>query len=66
MTAGSNDNWQTDSPEYCEYAGGACEDSFEDIAQREALVLYPSQPLGFLGGNMHISFYTYCENSSLE
>lgn len=31
-------------PDFCQYAGGKCDQSFESIAQSEALFLYPNEP----------------------
>jgi hypothetical protein len=44
MVAGRQLPLLTRPPEFCEYAGGPCDQSFDNILRSEALFLYPSEP----------------------
>lgn len=40
-----NGNPLKQPPEYCEYANGPCDQSFDDLQEIQGLFLYPSDPL---------------------
>lgn len=44
MLIGSQLPLLSQPPAFCEYAGGPCDQSFENISQSEALFLYPNEP----------------------